>query len=97
MECHMSIIRINEFQAAAGKGENLFSFLKSLVPYISSCEGCLSCEVLKHSDKTGEFVVLEKWSSIESHQKSLAGFPKEDMQAAMPLFGAPPKGAYYKN
>lgn len=43
----MGITRINEFQAAEGKAEELFTFLKSLIPYISSSEGCKSCEVLR--------------------------------------------------
>ncbi len=32
----MGITHISEFQAAEGKAEELFDFLKSLVPYISS-------------------------------------------------------------
>ena len=91
----MSITRINEFQAAEGKAEDLFEFLKSLLPYISSSKGCESCEVLRSKDAQDSFVVIEKWDSIESHEKSIESFPKEEMQAAMTLFGAPPKGSYY--
>ena len=43
----MSITHISEFQAAAGKSEELFNFLKSLVPYISSSEGCISVEIMR--------------------------------------------------
>ena len=91
----MSITRINEFQAAEGKEEELFLFLKSLMPYISSSQGCLSCEVLRSEEDNNSFVVLEQWESIESHKKSIANFPKEKMLSAMPLFGAPPKGGYF--
>ena len=91
----MSITRINEFQAAEDKAEELFEFLNSLTPYISSSDGCLSCEVLRSTEDQGSFVVLEKWESIEFHKKSIDKFPKEKMQAAMSLFGAPPKGGYY--
>lgn len=91
----MSIIRINEFQAADGKADELFTFLKSLVPYISSSEGCASCEVLRGQEATDSFVVIEKWESIDAHKLSIDNFPKEEMQAAMPLFGAPPKGGFY--
>ncbi len=87
----MSITRINEFQAAEGKAEELFGFLKSLIPHISSSEGCKSCEVLRNKDSQESFVVIEKWDSIESHQKSIKSYPKEKMQAAMNLFGAPQK------
>ncbi len=91
----MSITRINEFQAADGKSEELFDFLKSLIPYISASEGCISCEVLRNNDNKECFTVIEKWDSIEFHKRSIENFPKEEMQAAMNLFGAPPKGSYY--
>ncbi|MCE9684808.1 antibiotic biosynthesis monooxygenase [Shewanella sp. AS16] len=92
----MTITRINEFVAAEGKAEELFAFLKSLIPHISSSEGCELCEVLQSADDKNRFVVLEKWLSVESHTQSVANFPKEQMQAAMPLFGAPPKGCFYQ-
>ena len=91
----MSITRINEFKSAENKDEELFKFLKSLIPYISSSDGCLSCEVLQSLENSSNFIVIEKWKSIEFHKKSIDGFPKEDMQSAMSLFGAPPKGDYF--
>lgn len=91
----MNITRVNEFQAAEGKSDELFEFLKSLIPYISSSEGCTSCEVLRNSEHPDIFIVIEKWASIESHKASVENFPKEQMQDAMSLFGAPPKGSYY--
>ena len=33
--------------------------------------------------------------SIDAHKKSIALFPKEQMQESMKLFGAAPKGNYY--
>ena len=93
----MSITRINEFQAAEGRAEELYSFLKSLVPYISSSAGCGGCEVLRRKDRKDDFVVIERWDSVESHRKSIDHFPKDEMLAATPLFGAPPKGNYYES
>ncbi|OMH38360.1 hypothetical protein BGP75_07115 [Motiliproteus sp. MSK22-1] len=93
----MTVTRINQFKAAAGKEKDLLSFLHSLVPYISSSEGCLSCEVLQSKDNLDDFVVLEKWLSEESHQKSVENYPKENMQAAMALFAAPPKGGFFQS
>lgn len=91
----MSITRINEFTAAEGKSEELYEFLKSLIPYITDSEGCLGCDVLRKVGNDNEFVVIEKWASEGSHKNSVGNFPKEKMQAAMVLFGAPPTGAYY--
>ncbi|TQV89593.1 putative quinol monooxygenase [Aliikangiella coralliicola] len=91
----MSITRINEFKAAEGKSAELFEFLGSLLPHINSSEGSLSCELLRSDESEDSFVVIERWESKEFHRKSVDSFPKEEMQGAMSLFGAPPKGAYY--
>jgi len=92
----MTIVRVNEFTAADGKTAELFSFLESLVPYISGADGCLSCELLTHQEHTNQFMVIERWRNIECHQQAITNYPQEEMQAAMSLFGAPPKGAYFK-
>ncbi|QDU47937.1 putative quinol monooxygenase [Gimesia panareensis] len=91
----MSIVRINQFQAAAGKEDELFHFLKSLNSYITSSKGCLSYEVLQNIDDAADFTVIEKWESVEAHQDSVSNFPQEDMEAAMSLFGGAPSGQYY--
>lgn len=92
----MSITRINEFQAVQGKEEQLHQFLLSLIPYITSSQGCESCEVLRHQEQLDTFVIIEKWQSVDSHKASIANYPKEDMEAAMHLFGGAPKGGYYQ-
>lgn len=91
----MSIVRINEFVAAEGKTHELYEFLEQLVPYINNASGCLSCELLKHNEQSEQFMIIERWDCIESHQLAITNYPKDDMQAAMSLFGAPPKGNYY--
>ena len=91
----MTIVRVNEFTAAEGKASELYTFLESLIPYISGSEGCLSCELLQHHEHDNQFMVIERWHSIENHQQAITNYPQEDMQAAMSLFGAPPKGAYF--
>lgn len=91
----MSITRINEFQAAEGKADELFYFLKTLMEYILSSEGCESCEVLQSCENIASFVVIEKWTSEIFHKQSLEKYPKEKMAEAMPLIGLPPKGAFY--
>ena len=91
----MSIVRVNEFVAAAGKSAELFKFLQALVPYILSAEGCLSCELLKHHEHSDQFMIIERWDNIDNHQLAITNYPQDDMQAAMSLFGAPPKGNYY--
>ena len=91
----MNITRINSFESADGKEDECLEFLESLLPYILSSRGCMSCEVLQHQKKENQFVVIEKWQSKEDHENSLKSFPKAEMEAAMPLFGGPPQGDYY--
>ncbi|MCM2679055.1 putative quinol monooxygenase [Echinimonas agarilytica] len=91
----MTVTRINEFQAAEGKAEELFNFLTSLMSSISSSKGCLSCELLRHTESSRQFLVIEKWQSVEEHQASVQSFPKQEMQLAMQFLGAAPKGNYY--
>jgi quinol monooxygenase YgiN len=91
----MAITRVNHFTANPDSIEELKAFLKSLIPYISNSQGCLSCRVIQRSDEASEFIVLEEWESTEAHQNSVANFPKEDMQAAISLLAGPPNGHYY--
>ena len=91
----MNTTRINEFQAAENRGEDLYKFLKSLVPYISSSNGCISCELLRNSDTPGHYVIIEKWDSVQDHKNSVETYPKEEMQKAMTLVANPPRGGYF--
>ena len=93
----MSITRINEFEAAPGKADELHTFLGTIIPYITSSQGCLTCEILRNVEKPDTFVVIEQRETIDAHKASVASFPKEEMQAAMHLFGSPPKGNYYQS
>lgn len=92
----MAITRVTEFKAASGKSDELFDFLRSLKTYITSSESCESCRVLRSFEDEGKFIVIEEWDSAESHQKSVEGYPEEEMQAAMDLIRAPPKGRFYQ-
>ncbi len=91
----MNVTRINQFQAAEVKSDELFAFLKSLIPQISSSAGCQSCEVLQSDDDAHQFVVIEKWDSKESHQQAAENIPPEQIAAVMPLLTAPPQGTFY--
>ena len=91
----MTITRINEFQARADMINELQAFLLSIVPSISSSDGCLSCQVLQsHADPT-QYVVLEAWDSIEAHQASAKAIPPEMFANVMQLLAGPPRGEYF--
>lgn len=46
----MPITRLNHFKAKEASSEELGTFLKSLIPYISNSRGCLACDVLQNKD-----------------------------------------------
>jgi heme oxygenase (mycobilin-producing) len=92
----MSITRVTEFIAAKGKEDELRSLLTSVVPYITSSMGCLSCEILRQLEKPQCFVAIERWSDIEAHKLCVAQFPKDKLDAAMRLVAHPPAGGYYQ-
>ncbi|CAM3452118.1 putative quinol monooxygenase [Shewanella violacea] len=91
------IVRIGEFQAAEGKSEDLYDFLQSLSSYITQSKGCISYDVFRKYDSPESFAVIERWLSVEAHKASVDNFPKDQMKAAMPLFGRAPKGSYYQS
>lgn len=93
----ITIKRINEFKAKESKGDELFEFLKSIISFIKSSEGNISCEVLRSCENPLKFIVLEEWTNAELHKKSVQAFPAEKMKSAIDLLEIPPKGEYYSN
>jgi quinol monooxygenase YgiN len=91
----MSVTRISEFRAQAGKEDALRDFLSSLVPAILSSDGCRSCQLLQGHDDVTRFVMIEVWDSIEAHQASVKNIPAEAFQGVMKLLAGAPSGEYY--
>lgn len=91
----MSIVRMGEMQAAAGKSAELRAFLLSIVPIITGSGGCVSCQLLHNQDAPAKFVMIEVWDSAESHRVSVKNIPPEKLAAIRPLLGAAPSGGYY--
>ena len=62
----MSIVRVNEFTAAAKRQLNFILFTNTYALYIAA-KGCLSCELVKHHEHGEQFMIIERWDCIESH------------------------------
>jgi len=91
----MAITRITEFQSAPGKTEKLRAFMVELLDYIRESEGCEGVQLLQQQENPSCFTVIEQWQGTEYHQRSVENYPVDKMHAAMPLFGAAPKGAFF--
>jgi quinol monooxygenase YgiN len=91
----MSVTRINKFEAREGMATGLHEFLMSIVPLIEQSQGCTSCQILQNQESRNEFVVIEVWNSVSSHQASAKNIPPEKIGMLMPMPANPPSGSYY--
>ena len=92
----MAIVRINEFQAAAGKAEGLREFLASVVTQIEGAAGCQRVELLAAHEDAARFAIIETWDSIAAHQAAAMRIPPEQMAEVKALLGDAPRGRYYE-
>ena len=91
----MSVTRINEFRARAGKTDELRDFLASIVPGIASADGCQSCRLLQSDGDLARFVVVEVWDDIAAHQASAQSIPPDALASVASLLDGPPRGEYF--
>jgi quinol monooxygenase YgiN len=91
----MSIVRINEFKAAAGKADGLREFLGSVIAQIKGAAGCQRVELLADHEDATRFAIVEAWDSIEAHQAAATRVPPEKMAEVQALLGDTPRGRYY--
>ncbi|HTJ95870.1 MAG TPA: antibiotic biosynthesis monooxygenase family protein [Rhodocyclaceae bacterium] len=91
----MSITRINQFEAKPDCAEKLYAFLQSVISVILTCEGCISCKLLRSAENPACLAIIEEWGSIASHQKAATAIPPEKLAEAGALFAKPPVGMYY--
>lgn len=92
----MALVRINNFRAPDGRGDELAALIGSMVPTILASDGCLSCRLLRGRDDDAHVVVVEEWESADHHTASLKNIPPEVMQKAMPLLAEPPTGTFFE-
>jgi quinol monooxygenase YgiN len=90
----MSVTRINTFEARDGEAGKLHAFIKSFVPVIEGSQGCESCQVLRSQEDPNQFLVIERWSSVDAHKESLKNIPA-DFGLIKPMLANPPHGSYF--
>lgn len=93
----MTITRINQFEAQAGKEEQLHQFLQSVISIIQTCPGAISVRLLRSAEHAASFAIVEEWEDIASHQRAARAIPAEKMAEAGALFAKAPCGAYYQS
>ena len=65
----MSVTVIYGFQAAQGKADELLSILMQGRDFSATVEGCEGFEVYQGNDDPHRFVMVERWASVDTHQR----------------------------
>jgi len=92
----MSITRINHFESAEGKADELRQFLQGVITVVQSVDGCLGCKLLQDPDQPRRLAIVEVWDSVAAHQAAAQAIPPEEIAKVMPLLAGSPMGNYYK-
>lgn len=92
----MSIARINEFHALAGRGDELYTLLTSFTEAINDIPGCVSVDALRSQEDPDFVVIYEVWESVADHQRAAQEIPADSVAAAVALLTEPPVGQYFE-
>lgn len=92
----MSISRIGKVQAKPDLTSELRDFLTSIMQIIKSSDGCESVQLYQSQDNPSEFIMIEVWDNIESHQSSVKNIPPEKLGEIRPLLATSPSGSYFR-
>ena len=92
----MSVTRLDDFRAIAGRGEELRESLAELLPARRARDGCLSIRLLEHETDPAHYTVVEVWSDRASHEAAAAEMPPAARRRIMTLLAEMPTGGYYR-
>lgn len=90
----MSITRINEFKAQAGKRDALTKAFRTILPVIQAAKGCEHCELLLSDSDAQKLIIIEQWTDTVAHQAAAKHIDPKDFQAIMALLDGKPAGIY---
>lgn len=91
----MSVIRIDEFRAAANRQDELRRALADILTHVRGSDGCTSIEVFQSETEPERVVVVERWRDHESHQSAMSSVRAAALHRVMSLLSEMPAGAYY--
>jgi quinol monooxygenase YgiN len=92
----VSVTRIDDFRAIAGRGEELRESLAELLPERRARDGCLSISLLEHETDPARYMVIEVWRDRASHEAAAAEMPPAARRRIMTLLAEMPTGGYYR-
>lgn len=80
--------------AKPDQATSLQNALLAIVPAVSSQDGCIGVEVFQDKDAPVRFLLLEKWRSVDHHQRALAAMPDGALDGVMAALAGPPEASY---
>jgi quinol monooxygenase YgiN len=90
----MTVARLYRLEAAEGKATQLEGALSELAGRVRQIAGCQGVEILRSSDNGSNFILIEKWDSIDAHKKGAKSLGKDAVSPMMAALAAPPAGSY---
>jgi quinol monooxygenase YgiN len=90
----MTVFRHYKMNALVGHGDILRKVLVDLVAQIRPVPGCLGIEVFRDPAIAENFILIEKWASVEAHKKSHEFLPGDCLSPLKDVLRQKPEGIY---
>ena len=93
----MSVTIVYNFQAVPGAAGALLDLLQRGRDFALTVDGCEAFEVYQGKDDSHEFVMIERWTSVEAHQAHFEKNVKASgvLDRVEAFLTAPVQGIYY--
>lgn len=85
--------RLYRMTARDGQGAALRAALEDLAGKVCPIDGCQGIELLEDADKTGTFVLIERWASAEVHRTGSAALGKDAFAPVIAVLAEPPEAS----
>jgi quinol monooxygenase YgiN len=90
----MSVARVYRIKAAPGKEQALAEAVEGVGHVVRGAEGCEGTFLMQDAENAGDFLFIEKWQTIDHHQKALESLPPGTLDPVVAAVAGPPEGSY---
>ena len=92
----MAVARIYMMSCAPGRDEELLGALEALADALKETDGLQSVSVLRDVEQADDFVLVEKWASVQAHKSSGKSVPKQALARVMAALTDKPRGRFFE-
>jgi quinol monooxygenase YgiN len=90
----MSVARHYEMRSLEGEEDALEAALIALAVKVEPISGCEGVTLMHDLRNRGQFVFIERWTSIDAHKAGGKMLGREALDDVMAAIAEPPKGRY---